>query len=288
MKTVSRIGPASLWCLRAVKKGSVVFVPTMGALHKGHAALIRRARSLAGTKGSVVVSIFVNPTQFGHREDLAKYPRPFDQDRKICQREGVDLLFHPTPSEMYASDTSVVVNESSLSAGLCGASRPGHFTGVCTVVAMLFQIVRPTTAVFGEKDWQQLAVIRRMVRDLKMPVKIIAHPTVREEDGLALSSRNRYLTPETRALASRIHAALIATVMEAEAGETAVARLRRGLLRDLAAIPGAVTDYAAIVDAESLEPLKKLGRAVKARALVAVKLGRVRLIDNVPLSGVSK
>ncbi len=260
----------------------------MGALHKGHAALIRRARRLAGTKGSVVVSIFVNPTQFGPREDIAKYPRPLDQDRRICQREGVDLLFHPTLSEMYASDASVVVNESSLSAGLCGASRPGHFAGVCTVVTMLFQIVRPTTSVFGEKDWQQLAVIRRMVRDLKVPVKIIAHPTVREEDGLALSSRNSYLTPENRALSSRIHAALIASVMEAEAGETSVARLRRGLLRDLAAIPGAVTDYAAIVDAESLEPLKKLGRAVKARALVAVKLGGVRLIDNVPLSGVSK
>ncbi len=288
MKTVSRIGPASLWCLRAAKKGSVVFVPTMGALHKGHSALIRRARRLAGSKGSVVVSIFVNPTQFGPREDLSKYPRPFSQDRKICHREGVDLLFHPTPSEMYAADASVVVNESILSAGLCGASRPGHFAGVCTVVTMLFQIVRPTIAVFGEKDWQQLAVIRRMVRDLKMPVKIIAHPTVREADGLALSSRNHYLTPETRALASRIHAALIATVMEAEAGEISMAGLRRGLLKDLAAIPGAVVDYAAIVDAETLEPLKKFGRAVKARALVAVKLGGVRLIDNVTLSGVSK
>jgi len=283
VKKLSRISAASLWCARAAQRGPVVFVPTMGALHEGHAALIRRARRVAGKNGSVVVSIFVNPTQFGPKEDLTRYPRPFAQDVAVCKREGVDLLFHPTPSEMYEGDASVTVSESRLSIGLCGASRPGHFNGVCTVVAMLFNIVRPTIALFGEKDWQQLAIIRRMVRDLKMRIKIIGHPTVREEDGLALSSRNLLLTPEARTLASRIYQALLATEMEAEAGETSVAKLHRGLLKDLTAIPGAVVDYAEIVDGETLEPLQKLQKGIPARALVAVKLGSVRLIDNLRL-----
>jgi pantoate--beta-alanine ligase len=263
----------------------------MGALHEGHAALIRRARLIAdkaGKKGSVVVSIFVNPTQFGPKEDLSRYPRPFAEDQILCKRERVDLLFHPTPSEMYADDASITVSESRLSSRLCGVSRPGHFNGVCTVVAMLFQIACPTVAIFGEKDWQQLAIIRRMVRDLKIPVKIIGHPTVREEDemikGMALSSRNLLLTPEARAVAPRIYQALIETAMEAKAGETSVAKLRRGLLKDLAAIPGAEIDYAEIVNEESLEPLKKLKQGIKARALVAVKLGGVRLIDNISVS----
>lgn len=259
----------------------------MGALHEGHAALIRRARQLAdkaGKNGRVVVSIFVNPTQFGPKEDLSKYPRPFSQDQALCKREGVDLLFHPTPSEMYADGASITVSESRLSSGLCGTSRSGHFDGVCTVVNMLFQIMRPTVAIFGEKDWQQLAIIRRMVRDLKMPIKIIGHPTVREEDGLALSSRNLLLTPEARALAPRIYQALIETAMEAEAGEVSVAKLRKGLLKDLAAIPGAAVDYVEIVNEETLEALKKLEPTVKIRGLVAVKLGGVRLIDNMSIS----
>jgi pantoate--beta-alanine ligase len=255
----------------------------MGALHEGHAALIRKARRLAGPKGRIVVSIFVNPTQFGPKEDLAKYPRPFACDRMICKEEGADLLFHPTPAEMYPADASVMVKESSLAKGLCGASRPGHFDGVCTVVAMLFNIVQPDVAVFGEKDWQQLAVIRRMVRDLAMPVKIVAHPTVREEDGLALSSRNRLLSPEARRLAPRIHQALIATAMEAEAGEHRVARLRGGLMKELAAIPGAVVDYAEILDGETLESLKSAEPGSGARIFAAVRLGSVRLIDNLPL-----
>ena len=255
----------------------------MGALHEGHAALIRKARRLAGAKGSVVVSIFVNPTQFGPKEDLAKYPRPFARDRMICKEEGADLLFHPTPGEMYVADASVKVQESSLAKGLCGASRPGHFDGVCTVVSMLFNIVRPDIAVFGEKDWQQLAVIRRMVRDLAMPVKIVAHPTVREEDGLALSSRNRLLTPEARRVAPRIHQALIATAMEAEEGEHRVARLRGGLMKELAAIPGALVDYAEILDGETLGSLKTAKPGTGARIFAAVRLGSVRLIDNLPL-----
>ena len=256
----------------------------MGALHEGHLALIRRARRLAGKKGSVVVSIFVNPTQFGPREDLSRYPRPFDRDQELCRLAGVDLLFHPTPGEMYAPDASVTVTAARLSTGLCGASRPGHFNGVCTVVAMLFGIIRPDVALFGEKDWQQLAIIRRMVRDLKIPVKILGHPTIREEDGLALSSRNLLLTPQDRTLAPRLYQALLATQMEAEAGEISVAKLRKSLLSDLKAIPGAELDYAEIVNGQTLEPLKKLGEGIPARALIAVKLGSVRLIDNISLA----
>ncbi len=265
----------------------------MGALHEGHASLIRRANRLAtnksteGKSGSVVVSIFVNPKQFGPKEDLSKYPRPFAEDVALCKREGVDLLFHPAPAEMYSTDASVAVTESSLSLGLCGASRPGHFDGVCTVVAMLFNIVRPDIALFGEKDWQQLAVVRRMVRDLKIPMKIVGHPTVREEDGLALSSRNRLLSPESRRVAPKIYQALLAMVMEAEAtnvGQTSVARLRQGLKRDLAAIPGAEIDYVEIVDEVTLKPLKKLSPGVNARALVALRFGSVRLIDNIFLT----
>jgi pantoate--beta-alanine ligase len=231
-----------------------------------------------------VVSIFVNPTQFGPKEDLAKYPRPFAQDLALCKREGVDLLFHPTPEEMYEGDSSVKVCESSLSTGLCGASRLGHFNGVCTVVAMLFQIIRPDIAIFGEKDWQQVAVIRRMVRDLKMPVKILSHATVREEDGLALSSRNRLLSPESRLVAPRIYQALLTALMAAEAGETSVASLRRRLTSDLAVIPRTVVDYAEIVDESTLLPLQKLTPGSAARALVAVQLGSVRLIDNLGIS----
>jgi pantoate--beta-alanine ligase len=184
---------------------------------------------------------------------------------------------------MYAVDASVKVQEASLAKGLCGASRPGHFDGVCTVLAMLFNIVQPDISVFGEKDWQQLAVIRRMVRDLAMPVKIVGHPTVREEDGLALSSRNRLLSPEARRLAPRIHQALIATAMEADEGEHRVARLRGGLMKELVAIPGAVVDYAEILDGETLGPLKTAMPGSGARIFAAVRLGSVRLIDNLPL-----
>lgn len=261
----------------------VLLVPTMGALHEGHAALIRKARKLAGAKGSVVVSVFVNPTQFGPKEDLSKYPRPFATDRALCKKEGADLLFHPTPEGMYAGDASVMIRESSLATGLCGASRPGHFDGVCTVVAMLFNIVQPDLALFGEKDWQQLAVIRRLVRDLAMPVKVLGHPTVREEDGLAMSSRNRLLTPEARRVAPRIYQALMAASMEAEAGRKSVAQLLRGLTADLSGIPGATLDYAEIRDEETLQPLSVLKPDSKARIFVAVRFGPIRLIDNLPL-----
>lgn len=246
----------------------------MGALHAGHAALIRRARQLAGRSGTVVVSIFVNPTQFGPKEDFSRYPRPWKNDLAVCRTGGVDGVFAPGPEEMYREGHSVFVDESVLSLPLCGASRPGHFRGVCTVVAKLFLILQPDSAVFGEKDWQQLAVIRRMVRDLNLPVRVVGFPTVREADGLAVSSRNTYLTPGERALAPRIAAAL----REAAGAATCGSILQRGR-RLLEKIPGARVDYLELVDAETLAPARSFRRPL--RLATAVFLGRTRLIDNV-------
>jgi pantoate--beta-alanine ligase len=264
---------------RAFVRGSsrpIVLVPTMGALHHGHAALIRRARKLAGRKGRVVVSIFVNPTQFGPKEDFSSYPRPFRADAALCREAGADLVFRPEPVEMYAADKSVFIDESRLSTGLCGASRPGHFRGVCTVVAKLFLIVQPDIALFGEKDWQQLAIIRRMVRDLDFPVKIVGVPTVREPDGLATSSRNAYLTPEERAVAPRFSAAL-----RAAASRKTPAAILRAAERDLARIPGARIDYVSLVHSETLEPVRHLRDGATLAA--ALFLGRARLIDNLQI-----
>jgi pantoate--beta-alanine ligase len=280
MITAVTTAAAASWRRKAT--GKIVFVPTMGALHPGHAALIRKARRLAGQDGAVAVSIFVNPTQFGPKEDFSCYPRPHRADAELCRNEGVDLLFRPDVGEMYALDSSVSVSEKKLSTRLEGAERPGHFDGVCTVVAMLFQIVRPDIAIFGEKDWQQLAVIRRMVRDLKFPIRIAGHPIVREEDGLALSSRNRFLARDARAVAPRIFQALTAAAMEAEAGAKPAA-LEKQLRRDLVVIPGATVDYAAIVEESTLEPLGRFTNKTKARALVAVRLGGVRLLDNLSI-----
>lgn len=251
-----------------------MLVPTMGALHQGHAALIRRARRLAGRSGTVAVSIFVNPTQFGPKEDFSRYPRPWKNDLAVCRAEGADVVFAPAAGEMYREGHSVFVDETALSLPLCGASRPGHFRGVCTVVAKLFLIFQPDGAVFGEKDWQQLAVIRRMVRDLNLPVRVVGLPTVREADGLAVSSRNLYLTAEERVLAPRIAAALRA----ASGAATCAAILKKGR-RLLAEIPGARVDYLELVDAETLEPARSLRRPL--RLATAVFLGRTRLIDNV-------
>lgn len=274
MKVAKSLAAIRAW--RKSRSGKVVFVPTMGALHEGHAALIRKAGKLAGRSGSVVVSIFVNPTQFGPREDFAAYPRPLARDLAICRDSGADAVFVPSASEMYAPDRSVAVEESSLSRSLCGRTRPGHFQGVCTVVAKLFLLVQPTHAIFGEKDWQQLAILRRMVRDLNFPVELVGHPTVREPDGLATSSRNAFLTPEERALAPRIHSALLAGA--AKKSPAAVAATASRLL---ATIPGARIDYVETVDAGTLEPLRDRRRP--GRLAAAVFLGRARLIDNIPL-----
>jgi pantoate--beta-alanine ligase len=254
----------------------LVLVPTMGALHEGHAALIRRARREAGPSGTVAVSIFVNPAQFGPSEDFSVYPRPLARDLALCRSLGVDLVFVPPAARMYAPDASTFVEETTLSLPLCGRSRPGHFRGVCTVVAKLLNIFRPDVAVFGEKDWQQLAVIRRMVRDLDFPVRITGHPTHREHDGLATSSRNARLSPAERAAAPAIHAALRKAAASARSPQDAAARARRSI----AAIPGARVDYVGAADAASLGPPRP-GRP--ARLFAAVFLGRARLIDNIPL-----
>lgn len=259
---------------------SVALVPTMGALHAGHAELIRAAKRRAGF---VVVSVFVNPTQFGPAEDFGLYPRTLDADRGLSADAGADLIFAPSATEMYPAGFVSCVEVPKLDAVLCGPRRPGHFRGVCTVVLKLFNIVQPDIAVFGAKDAQQSIILKRMVRDLDVPVEMRIEPTVREPDGLALSSRNRYLSAAERALAPRIFAALQAVRHRAATGEIDVARLQSGLLADLLAIPGARVDYADILDAESLEPIGLLREP--ALVAVAVFLGGTRLIDNVIAGG---
>ena len=279
MKKTTRISVARQFCRNA--PGPLVLVTTMGALHEGHAALFRRARHVAGSKGTVVVSIFVNPKQFAPTEDLSKYPRPLAADLALCQREKVDLVFHPSVEEMYTPDDSMKIEENQLSLGLCGRSRPGHFSGALTVIAKLFNILSPDVVIFGEKDWQQLALVRRLVRDFNYPIKVIGHPTVREHDHLALSSRNTYLSPEARALAPAIYQALQATAQRVKQGETSVSKLITATQRALTAISKASIDYIEIVNEATLQPLTKLQRGTaQARLLVAVRLGNTRLIDN--------
>ena len=264
--------------LRAQGKRSG-FVPTMGNLHDGHLSLVRIAKKHAD---AVVVSIFVNPTQFGPNEDFAAYPRTFEADRALCEAEGVDLVFHPSVPEMYPDDASVSVAENALSRTLCGATRPGHFDGVCTVVAKLFHVVLPHVAVFGEKDAQQLRIVRRMVRDLRFPVEIVSGPTVREPDGLARSSRNQYLTPEQRPQAAGLRRALDEAERLFAAGERDPRKLVAAMRGVLAALPAARIDYVEIVDDETLQPLA--GPIVRpALAALAVWVGKPRLIDNAVL-----
>ena len=255
-----------------------VLVPTMGALHAGHVSLIRLAREQAGPNGEVAVSIFVNPLQFEPGSDFARYPRPESTDEEICRVEGVDLIFRPLPNEMYAADRSTFVEETSLSERLCGHSRPGHFRGVCTVVTKLFHLLAPEAAVFGEKDFQQLAIIRRMVRDLDFPVEIIAGPTMREPDGLALSSRNQYLSAEERAQAPVIRAALLEA---AQSGEKSSAKLLQTTQMKIESAPLARIDYSEIVDSDDLQP--RLTIEPRSLLAVAVFFGQTRLIDNILL-----
>ncbi len=276
----TRIAPLQT-ALRAARaeKVSIGFVPTMGALHAGHAALVRAAKERTAF---VAVSVFVNPTQFGPKEDFAKYPRTLEADTELCAGAGADLIFAPSVGEMYPlMPPLTTVDVGSLGDHLCGASRPGHFRGVCTVVLKLLNIVQPTAAFFGAKDYQQAAIVRRMVSDLNVPVGIEVVPTVREPDGLALSSRNRYLSPPERAAAPGIYAALQAARARAQKGRVSAARLQEELHAALAAIPGARVDYASVVDADTLQPLAELDRP--AVAAVAVFLGTTRLIDNILL-----
>lgn len=263
--------------LRAARSellGSVAVVMTMGALHEGHAELIRQARKDAE---SVVVTIFLNPLQFAAGEDLSRYPRTFDDDLSICSQEGVDLIFAPTPDVVYPNgEPQVRVSSGNLGLELEGASRPGHFDGVLTVVNKLMNLVRPDLAYFGEKDAQQLVLIRQMVHDLDIPVKVIGVPTVREKDGLALSSRNAYLSDIDREVALSLSAALAAGATAAPLG---VAAIRRAARQVLVAEPLAVVDYLVLVDPRTLQPVQEYftGEALLA---VAARVGTTRLIDN--------
>ncbi len=262
---------------RARRGGKKVgFVPTMGALHIGHESLINRA---VGECGFVVVSIFVNPTQFGPTEDFEAYPRPLQADLELCDRAGVHLVFNPSAREMYGQANLTWVIVEKLTGGLCGASRPAHFRGVTTVCAKLFNIVQPDIAYFGQKDAQQAVVIKRMVADLNMPLDIVVCPTVRERDGLAVSSRNQYLSPQQRRDAAGIYRALQKCKQLVEAGTTDTARIICQMREILARIPGGQTEYVSIVDAESLEPVDTI--EARALAAVALKLGPARLIDNI-------
>lgn len=258
------------------KPGARVLVPTMGALHAGHLALMKKARDVAGPEGTVIASIFVNPIQFDRPGDLAAYPRPLEADLAACRAAGVDVVFTPEASTMYFPDRSVTVTETLLSKGLCGATRPGHFDGVCTVVLKLFLLTGCDAAVFGEKDVQQLAVIRRMVRDLDVPVEIIGHPTIREPDGLAMSSRNIRLSPEQRADAPKIQQALQAA---RRSGSTDAKEILRIAREGLEASALDRIDYLSLVDAETLQPIDQVERP--AVLAVAVFYGDVRLIDHV-------
>jgi pantoate--beta-alanine ligase len=260
----------------ARRRGKLIgLVPTMGALHAGHISLIRAARNECGY---VAVSIFVNPTQFGPSEDLSRYPRPFEHDVAVCRDEGVELIFAPEPLTMYPASFCTYVDVHGLQDTLCGASRPGHFRGVVTVVLKLFHIVQPDVAYFGQKDAQQARIIEQMVRDLDVPIRLRICPIVREPNGLALSSRNQYLDADQRKNAVVLHRSLHKAKALIASGERDAAIVRQTLAAPILATPGAVLDYAELVDAESLRPLSRLtGRVLIA---VAVRFGQTRLIDN--------
>jgi pantoate--beta-alanine ligase len=255
-----------------------VLVPTMGALHKAHGEMVRVAREHAGHDGEVALSIFVNPLQFEPGSDYERYPRPEKTDEEFCEKAGVDLLFRPSVAEMYGDDRSVFIEESSLSNTLEGKSRPGHFRGVCTVVAKLFNILSADAALFGEKDFQQLAIIRRMVRDLNFKTSIIAVPTVRDDDGLACSSSNQYLNADEREQATVLHKALFAAANAGKTSARDVVDLARKVIGEA---PLARIDYVEVVDAETLQSVDP----VRANSLLAlaVVFGKTRLIDNIRL-----
>lgn len=254
---------------------TIGLVPTMGYLHEGHASLVKRARE---ENDRVVVSDFVNPTQFGPNEDLDSYPRDFEADCNICEEIGADLIFHPEPSEMYYDDATTYVNVRGVSEGLCGKNRPGHFRGVCTVVSKLFLIAAPDRAYFGRKDAQQLAVIKRMVRDLNFDIEIVGCPIIRENDGLAKSSRNSYLDDDQRKAAVILSRALDEGRSMIETGEKDVRKVTSGILEVLGTEPLAEPEYVEIVRWDDLKKIDKIDGPVLAA--IAVRIGRTRLIDN--------
>jgi len=266
-------------CREARRDGARLgFVPTMGALHEGHLSLVRVARNSCNT---VAASIFVNPAQFGPNEDLAKYPRSFERDRELLEKEGVALLFAPSVEEMYPSVPMTWITVEGLSDKLDGGSRPGHFRGVTTVVAKLFHVAEPDAAFFGQKDAAQVAIIRRMVRDLNLPVEIVVCPIVREADGLAMSSRNAYLDGEQRKRALVLHGSLRRVKELADAGERDAAKLAAAGRQEIGRENGVRLDYFEIVNAETLEPVDNV--AGGALVAVAAVVGTTRLIDNVVL-----
>lgn len=272
--------------LRSVRArlGTLSFVPTMGALHEGHLSLIRLAKQHAR---QVAVSIFVNPTQFGPREDFSKYPRPIEQDLDLCRQAGVDMVFHPSSEQMYRPDLpNVVIDLPELTQPLEGRHRPGHFQGVCQVVAKLFNLIQPQYAVFGQKDFQQLRVIQAMTEALDFPITIVPAPTMRDPDGLAMSSRNQYLSPDERARALSIPRALFAAEAEAKAGAQVTSKLiaiMQRILLDpgkLGHVPMSI-DYVACVDSQTLKPAETFERPVTC--CIAARVGSTRLIDNITI-----
>ena len=280
MEVVHTIPELRAAVARARQAGkSVGFVPTMGCLHEGHLSLIRRAKQ---ETSFVVVSIFVNPTQFGPNEDFSKYPRTFEDDRRGSEAAGADLIFAPTAADFYPAGASTWVEVEGISDGLCGEFRPGHFRGVATVVAMLFNAVQADVAVFGRKDLQQLAVIRRMVRDLHLSVRILAHETVREPNGVAMSSRNRYLSAEQLTQATAIPAAMEAAKALARTGVTDASRLQAAAQAVLSAQPALKPQYCEIVDLETMASVASTAGKSCAIA-IACHLGATRLIDNADL-----
>ena len=281
MEIVSSISRMQELSALAHRDGRIIgFVPTMGYLHEGHLSLMRIARKKCDV---LVVSIFVNPTQFGAGEDLAQYPRDIERDKKLCREEGVDVIFLPDEREMYPENYSTYVEVSgNITNVLCGYFRPGHFRGVATVVAKLFNIVQPHFAVFGQKDGQQLAVIRRMVRDLNYPVEIIGAPTVREPDGLAMSSRNEYLTPKERKVAPTLYKSLLLAKELIESGERNP-KVIIDAMRNMIEKTGLFRiQYIEVVDADTLRPVKKIDG--KVMIALAAFLGKARLIDNIIVS----
>ena len=276
MKILRAAQSVAAWSERLRKEGLTIgFVPTMGALHDGHRSLIRAARLRCD---ALVVSIFVNPTQFGPTEDLTKYPRPITHDRALCRAEGVDVCFEPTPDAMYPDGCQTIVTVPEIAHRWEGKTRPHHFAGVATVVTKLFGIVRPHVALFGQKDYQQAALIKRLVADLNLGVTIDVRPTIREKDGLAMSSRNRYLSPDDRRAATILYQSFQAGRQAIEAGAKSVSTVECIMAKMIAQESTAHIEYLALCDPASLEPLTQ----VKGRILLlgAIRIGSVRLIDN--------
>lgn len=282
MKVIRSIPSLRQQIARARQSGKIIgFVPTMGALHAGHLSLIHRARKAVGPKGLVVVSIFVNPTQFNQKSDLIKYPRQLAVDQAMCRTAGVDVIFAPLVKSIYPPHFSTWVEEIELSQSLCGASRPGHFRGVCTIVLKLFNLVQPQIAVFGRKDFQQAQIISRMVRDFHIPVKILIASTMREVDGLAMSSRNQRLSIVERERAPALYEALKLIRSAFRSGTKEVAALKRIAARHFIKTPSLRIDYFEIVDSFTLQTVSHCSKGDVV--VIAAYLGKIRLIDNLRL-----